>query len=96
MPTVEQAASDRDKGVSGHRPIESSPQRWSVADADKTLLEASAALERTEMLPLLAEAELTRADVALLAGNYALAQQVSRTAVSRLRQRDNPPGNCTR
>jgi tetratricopeptide (TPR) repeat protein len=90
MPTVEQAASDRDKGVVGIDRSRVLLSAGLVADADKTLLEAAAALERTEMLPLLAEAELTRADVALLAGNYALAQQVSRTAVSRLRQRDNP------
>ncbi|HEX3197276.1 MAG TPA: CHAT domain-containing tetratricopeptide repeat protein [Propionibacteriaceae bacterium] len=90
MPTVEQAVSDHYKGVVGIDRARVLLSAGLVADADRTLLEASAALERTEMLPLLAEAELTRADVALLAGNCALAQEVSRTAVSRLRQRGNP------
>jgi len=89
MPTVEQAASDHYKGVVGIDRSRVLLSAGLVADADRTLLEASAALERTEMLPLLAEAELTRADVALLAGNYVLAQELSRTAVSRLRQRSN-------
>ena len=89
MPTVEQAASDHYKGVVGIDRSRVLLSAGLVADADRTLLEASAALERTEMLPLLAEAELARAEVALLAGNYALAQEVSRTAVSRLRQRSN-------
>jgi len=89
MPTVEQAASDHYNGVVGIDRSRVLLSAGLVADADRTLLEASAALERTEMLPLLAEAELTRADVALLAGNYVLAQELSRTAVSRLRQRSN-------
>ena len=90
MPTVEQAASDHYKGVVGIDRSRVLLSAGLVAEADRTLLEASAALERTEMLPLLADAELARAEVALLAGNYALAQEVSRTAVSRLRQRSNP------
>jgi tetratricopeptide (TPR) repeat protein len=89
MPTVEQAASDHFKGVVGIDRSRVLLSAGLVAEADRTLLEASAALERTEMLPLLADAELARAEVALLAGNYALAQEVSRTAVSRVRQGGN-------
>ena len=89
MPTVEQAASDHYKGVVGIDRSRVLLSAGLVADADRTLVEASAALERTEMLTLLAEAELTRADVALLAGNYRLAQTISHTAVARLRRRNN-------
>jgi tetratricopeptide (TPR) repeat protein len=84
MPTVEQAASDHYKGVVGIDRSRVLLSAGLVADADRTLLEATAALERTELVALLAEAELTRADVALLAGNYQLAQKISRTAVTRL------------
>ena len=84
MPTVEQAASDHYKGVVGIDRSRVLLSAGLVADADRTLLEATAALERTELVALLAEAELTRADVALLAGNYRLAQKISRTAVARL------------
>ena len=84
MPTVEQAASDHYKGVVGIDRSRVLLSAGLVADADRTLVEASEALERTELQSLLAEAELTRADVALLAGNYRLAQKVSRTAVARL------------
>ena len=89
MPTVEQAASDHYKGVVGIDRSRVLLSAGLVADADRALVEASAALERTEMLTLLAEAELTRADVALLAGNYRLAQTISHTAVARLRRRSN-------
>jgi tetratricopeptide (TPR) repeat protein len=89
MPTVEQAASDHYKGVVGINRSRVLLSAGLVADADRTLVEASAALERTELLTLLAEAELTRADVALLAGNYQLAQTISHTAVARLRRRNN-------
>jgi hypothetical protein len=89
MPTVEQAPSDHYKGVVGIDRSKVLLSAGLVADADRTLVEAIAALERTELLPLLADAELARADVALLAGNYMLAQQVSHVAVSRLRQRNN-------
>jgi len=89
MPTVEQAPSDHYKGVVGIDRSRVLLSAGLVADADKTLVDASAALERTELLTLLAEAELTRADVALLAGNYRLAQKVSRAAVARLLQTNN-------
>ena len=89
MPTVEQAASDHYKGVVGINRSRVLLSAGLVADADRTLIEASAALDRTEMVTLLAEAELTRADVALLAGNYRLAQAISHTAVARLRRRNN-------
>ena len=89
MPTVEQAPSDHYKGVVGINRSKVLLSAGLVADADRTLVEAAAALERTEMLTLLAEAELTRADVALLAGNYRLAQTISHTAVARLRRRNN-------
>jgi len=89
MPTVEEAASDHYKGVVGINRSRVLLSAGLVADADRALVEASAALERTEMLTLLAEAELTRADVALLAGNYQLAQTISHTAVARLRRRNN-------
>ena len=70
MPTVEQAASDHYKGVVGINRSKVLLSAGLVADADRALVEASAALERTEMVTLLAEAELARAEVALLAGNY--------------------------
>lgn len=89
MPTVEQAASDHYKGVVGINRSKVLLSAGLVADADRTLVEASAALERTEMVTLLAEAELARAEVALLAGNYRLAQNISHTAVARLRRRNN-------
>ena len=60
MPTVEQAASDHYEGVVGINRSKVLLSAGLVADADRTLVEASAALERTEMLTLLAEAELTR------------------------------------
>jgi tetratricopeptide (TPR) repeat protein len=89
MPTVEQATSDHYKGVVGIDRSRVLLSAGLVADADRTLVEASEALERTELQSLLAEAELTRADVALLAGNYRLAQKVSRTAVARLLRGSN-------
>jgi tetratricopeptide (TPR) repeat protein len=89
MPTVEQATSDHYKGVVGIDRSKVLLSAGLVADADRTLVEASEALERTELQALLAEAELTRADVALLAGNYRLAQKVSRTAVARLLRGSN-------
>jgi len=89
MPTVDQAASDHYKGVVGIDRSRVLLSAGLVADADRTLLEAAAALERTELVALLAEAELTRADVALLAGNYKLAQKISRTAVARLLRGNN-------
>jgi tetratricopeptide (TPR) repeat protein len=84
MPTVEQATSDHYKGVVGIDRSRVLLSAGLVADADRTLVDATEALERTELHALLAEAELTRADVALLAGNYKLAQKVSRAAVARL------------
>ena len=89
MPTVEQAASDHYKGVVGIDRSRVLLSAGLVADADRSLLEATAALERTEMVALLAEAELSRAEVALLAGNYQLAQKISRTAVARLLRGNN-------
>jgi tetratricopeptide (TPR) repeat protein len=89
MPTVEQAPSDHYKGVVGIDRSRVLLSAGLVADADRTLVDAAAALERTEMLTLLAEAELTRADVALLAGNYRLSQKVSRAAVGRLMNSNN-------
>jgi tetratricopeptide (TPR) repeat protein len=89
MPTVEQATSDHYRGVVGIDRSRVLLSAGLVADADRTLIDASAALKRTEMLTLLAEAELTRADVALLAGNYRLAQSLSHTAVARLKRRSN-------
>jgi len=89
MPTVEQASSDHYKGVVGIDRSRVLLSAGLVADADQTLVDAAAALERTEMVTLLAEAELTRADVALLAGDYRLAQTISHMAVARLRRRSN-------
>jgi CHAT domain len=89
MPTVDQAPSDHYRGVLGIDRSRVLLSAGLVADADQTLVVASAALERTEMVTFLAEAELTRADVALLAGDYQLAQTLSRTAVRRLLRRGN-------
>ena len=89
MPTVEQATSDHYKGVVGIDRSRVLLSAGLVADADRTLVDATEALERTELQALLAEAELARAEVALLAGNYKLAQKVSRTAVARLLRGNN-------
>ena len=60
-----------------------------LSEADRSLAEACAALARTELVQFLAEAELTRAEVALLAERTALARSTSHAAVDRLRPRDN-------
>ena len=60
-----------------------------VSEADRSLVEACTALSRTELVQFLAEAELIRAEVALLADNPELAQTVSSAAVARLRPRNN-------
>ena len=89
IPPVEAARTDFERGVVGMERSKVLLSAGLVSEADRALVDACAALARTEMVQFLAEAELTRAEVALLAGDPELAQQVSRAAVNRLRPRSN-------
>ena len=89
IPPVEAAHTDFERGVVGMERSKVLLSAGLVSEADRALVDACAALARTEMVQFLAEAELTRAEVALLADDPKLAQQVSRAAVNRLRPRSN-------
>jgi len=89
MPSIEQASSDFERGVVGLDRARVLLSAGLVSEADRSLVEACTALSRTELVQFLAEAELTRAEVALLADNPELAQTVSSAAVARLRPRKN-------
>lgn len=89
MGTVDEAPSDHFKGVVGIDRAKVLLGAGLVAEAEATLVEACAALERTELVPLLAEAELTRAEGALLAERPELARELAERATARLRPRDN-------
>ena len=86
---VERANSDFSRGIVGMDRARVLLSAGLLSEADRSLVEACAALARTELVQFLAEAELLRAEVALLADNTALAQSLSRAAVTRLRSRDN-------
>ena len=89
MPSIEQASSDFERGVVGLDRARVLLSAGLVSEADRSLVEACTALSRTELVQFLAEAELIRAEVALLADNPELAQTVSSAAVARLRPRNN-------
>ena len=89
MPMVDDAHNDFERGVVGMDRAKVLLSAGLVSEADRSLVEACDALGRTELVQFLAEAELTRAEVALLSDNSQLAQRVSQSAVNRLRQRHN-------
>ena len=85
----DEGASDFERGVVGADRARVLLSAGLLTEADRSLAEACAALARTELVQFLAEAELIRAEVALLADRTALAQDTSHAAVDRLRPRDN-------
>ena len=89
MPAPQEAESDFERGVVGVDRARALLSAGLLEEADRSLVEACAALSRTDMVRYLAEAELLRAEVALLAGNTGLARAASRAAVARLWPRDN-------
>ena len=86
---MEAARTDFERGVVGMDRSKVLLSAGLVSEADRSLVDACAALARTELVQFLAEAELTRAEVALLADDPQLAQRVSQSAVDRLRPRSN-------
>ncbi len=89
MPMPDEGSSDFERGVVGSDRAKVLLSAGLLSEADRSLADACAALARTELVQFLAEAELTRAEVALLAERTALAQSTSHAAVDRLRPRDN-------
>src|SRR5918998_4084584 len=89
MPTPRDAKSDFERGVVGVDRARALLSAGLLEEADRSLVEACTSLARTDMVQFLAEAELVRAEVALLADRVELAQRTSRAAVDRLRSRDN-------
>ena len=89
MPMPDEGPSDFERGVVGADRAKVLLSAGLLSEADRSLAEACAALARTELVQFLAEAELTRAEVALLAERTALARSTSHAAVDRLRPRDN-------
>lgn len=89
MPTVGDATSDYARGVVGLDRARALLSAGLLEEADNTLLQACSALEQTDLVQLLAEAELARAEVALLADKPQVAQQTSRSALERLRPKRN-------
>ena len=89
IPPMDAAHTDFERGVVGMDRSKVLLSAGLVSEADQALVDACAALSRTEMVQFLAEAELTRAEVALLADDPQLAQRVSQAAIDRLRPRSN-------
>jgi tetratricopeptide (TPR) repeat protein len=89
MPMPEEGSSDFERGVVGTDRAKVLLSAGLLSEADRSLAEACAALARTELVQFLAEAELIRAEVALLAERTTLARNTSHAAVARLRPRDN-------
>ena len=89
MPMPDEGPSDFERGVVGSDRAKVLLSAGLLSEADRSLADACASLARTELVQFLAEAELTRAEVALLAERTALAQSTSHAAVDRLRPRDN-------
>jgi hypothetical protein len=89
MPMPDEGSSDFERGVVGSDRAKVLLSAGLLSEADRSLADACAALARTELVQFLAEAELTRAEVALLAERTALARSTSHAAVDRLRHRDN-------
>ena len=89
MPAPQAAESDFERGVVRVDRARALLSAGLLEEADRSLVEACTSLARTDMVQYLAEAELVRAEVALLADRVELAQRTSRAAVDRLRSRDN-------
>ena len=75
MPTVAEATSDYARGIVGMDRARVLLRAGLFREADATLLEASEALTHTDLVQVLAEVELARAEAALLAENHRLARE---------------------
>ena len=89
MPTGEDALPDFERGIVGMDRAKALLSAGLVTEADRSLIDACAAFGRTELVQFLAEAELIRAEVALLADQAELAHTLSHQAVARLKRRHN-------
>ncbi len=89
MPSGEETLPDYERGIVGMDRAKALLGAGLVSEADRSLVEVCDALERTELVQFLAEAELIRAEVALLAGQPQLAGELSRRAIGRLKPRHN-------
>jgi tetratricopeptide (TPR) repeat protein len=89
MPSPDEARSDFARGVVATDRAKVLLSAGLLSEADWSLAEACAAIARTELVQFLAEAELLRAEVAMLAERTELARTTSHAAVDRLRPRDN-------
>jgi tetratricopeptide (TPR) repeat protein len=89
MPTGESATSDYARGVIGMDRAKVLLSAGLFSEADAALQQACTALERTDLVQLLAEAELARAETALRSGDAPLAQRLSRRAAARFTRRRN-------
>ncbi len=95
MATVDQAGNDHYKGIIGLDRARVLLSAGLLADADATLAEAADALARTELVPMLAEAELARAEAALLDDDLARARTLAARALERVASRDNQRTTAT-
>ncbi len=89
MPTGEDALPDFERGIVGMDRAKALLSAGLVTEADRSLIDVCAAFSRTELVQFLAEAELIRAEVALLADQAELAHTLSHQAVARLKRRHN-------
>ncbi len=89
MATVEEADSDHYKGIVGLDRARVLLSAGLLADADATLAAAADALARTDLVPMLAEAELARAEAALLDDDVDRARALADRALARVAPRDN-------
>ena len=89
MPTVAEATSDYARGVVGLDRARVLLRAGLFQEADATLREASEALTHTDLLQVLAEVELSRAEAALLAQNHRLARNLASQAALRFQNRGN-------
>ena len=89
MPTGEDALPDFERGIVGMDRAKALLSAGLVTEADRSLIDVCAAFGRTELVQFLAEAELIRAEVALLADQAELAHTLSHQAVARLKRRHN-------
>ena len=94
MPTVAEATSDYARGIVGMDRARVLLRAGLFREADATLLEASEALTHTDLVQVLAEVELARAEAALLAENHRLARDLGRRAADRFRARGNDRLTC--
>ncbi len=90
LPSAEQIPNDAYRGIVGNERAYVLLGAGLASEADRVLVDACAALARTDLDHIRAQAELTRAHVALMLGDAELALTLSAEAVQRLRQRSNP------